>query len=477
MIENCQWKGQKLNYVSVRKVTDARAAMNILTERVWRCLRAPIVKDKASLIEDILSRNIDPFASAELTKDMYELSQSQIALCILIKFSKLRQESDALKSVIPALIERFRLGVIGHFTQRQALQDGNYRGAAIYSGVMEGGRVDIHAQDSIITHVICKSETELKHMSHTLLDFARDVGWQFLNKAGAIGQKYWDFNTRRMISTKHSKSVSVIFKEMKSLPTMKGSNMKIEVTDYNTIRLVNIESNRKYTILSYRIRTRDLGDNDTHEPDGTSEENHVSTWLRSDKMPVLNIEEEILTNAEYEAWACDTIRRRLMGLNKLPNLDSLFEQSPDEALIADDNDSDTSEFMRMAAQEVMTLEDLELFSNLFNADDSSSEDNSKSDDNDVERIRLEEFDSTVNKDMSWLDYVKMPFKPGITVDSAVTNKYFDPFIEVYTDVFGKLFLNFFVKKPDSLCHLIKSKRKRTAENAEMFYAGMFDEIM
>jgi hypothetical protein len=249
------------------------------------------------------------------------------------------------------------------------------------------------------------------------------------------------------------------------------------VTDYNTIRLINIESSRKYTILSYRVKTRDLGDNGTHEITQHDNSGHVSTWLRSDRSSVKSIEDMIITNRSYESWACDTLRRRLMGLNKLPNLDSLFEVDADEVLANEETDSDTSSFMRAAAQEMLTMDDLEMFSEMFCDDASESEES----DNDIivetERLKLEEFEGSQMQDMSWLDYVKMPFKPGIAVDSAVTNRYFDDFIEIYTDSFGKKFLNYFVKKPETMRSLVEFKRNRELEDKEIFSIERFDEIV
>jgi len=478
MIENCQWRGRKLNYVSVKRVLDAQSSMKMLTERIWRCLRAPLVQNKAELIEEILSRNVDPFASAQMSRDMYELSQSQIALSILIKFSKLQKESSSLHVLIPALIERFRLGVIGYFSRRQQLQGPSYVGPAVYTGLFEGCRVEISALDDCVTGIVCRNEVELNKCSHTVQDFIRDLGWHLLHKPGSQGMKYWDFAAQRMVRTKHARSVKVTFKDLKNLPEMKGDNMKIEVTDYNTIRLVNVESKRSYTILSYRIRTRDLGDNDTHAPADMEDNSHVSKWLRSDKARVDAIEKLILCDKSYESWACDTLRRRLMGLNRLPNLDSLFELDPDGPTTNDDSDSDTSSFMRAAAQEMLTVEDLEAFSAMFGNDqDSSDEGSSSGNGHETERLKLEEFEGSHFQDMSWLDYVKMPFKPGIAIDSAVTNKYFDDFIDKYTEVFGKRFLNYFVTKPDNLVSLVNSKIKREAEDIVIFKLKDYDEIV
>jgi hypothetical protein len=489
MVENCQWKGQKLNYVSVKNVTDARAAMQMLTERIWRSLRAPMIIDKSTFIENLLEENIDPFASAELTRDMYELSQSQIALSILIKYAKNRSSSSLINSIIPSLIERFRLGVIGHFSLRQIPKDGMYRGPAIYTGVMEGFRVEIHAKDQFVEKIICASEHELSHMSHTILDFVKDLGWNFLVPAQKVKTSYWDFNVKRLVSTKHVRSVRVVFKRLTALPEMRTNSMRLEVTDYSTIRLVCIDHGRKYTILSYRIRTRDLGNNDTHDKtDESSSDDHVSSWLRSDKMHVESIEDQIIKDSDYEKWACDTLRRRLMGLNKLPNLDSLFEQKPDSAETIDDDKSasDTSDFMRMAAMEMMSINEMEEFAAMFGLPDGESDSDEEVVDSidminknteEMSRMQLVETDETMIKDLSWLDYVKMPFKPAIIIDSAVTNKYFDDFIEVYSDVFGKQFLNFFVMKPTSIVNMIHAKRKRVIENNEMFPTRGFDEIV
>jgi hypothetical protein len=283
-----------------------------------------------------------------------------------------------------------------------------------------------------VKKVICVNEVELCHFSHTLWDFIKDLGWTVLHNPASHQEKYWDFNVRRLVRTKHVRSVKVEFQKLKGLPELSTAGMKLEVTDYNTIRLVNYDDGRKYTILSYRVKTRDLGSNDTHEARSDEDsDDHVSTWLRSDRMRVKAIEDEIISNPDYESWVCDTLRRRLMGLNKLPNLDSLFEQEADSVQIDEDDDSDTSSFMRMAAQEMMTAEDLEAFEFMFREESDSSDAGSSGDDDSLHRLALEEIGESSIKDMSWLDYVKMPFRPGISVDSAVTNKYFDDFIDVY----------------------------------------------
>jgi hypothetical protein len=271
--------------------------------------------------------------------------------------------------------------------------------------------------------------------------------------------------------------VLVEFQKLKGLPELSTAGMKLEVTDYSTIRLVNIDHGRKYTILSYRVKTRDLGANDTHSVTSEEDQNdHTSVWLRSDRMKVQAIENEIMNNPDYESWACDTLRRRLMGLNRLPNLDSLFEQEPDSISTTNDDDSDTSSFMRMAAQEMMTPEDLDMFEYMFR-DASDSSDGESTSDSDPQRFALEEVTDSAIRDMSWLDYVRMPFKPGISVDSAVTNKFFDDFIDDYFSIFGKVFLNLFVKKPLTLRALIVTKRKREAENEVMFSDSNFDDVV
>jgi hypothetical protein len=334
------------------------------------------------------------------------------------------------------------------------------------------------AQDSIVQVVRCANEMELTHMSHTLWDFVKDLGWTVLHPQRRPDSKYWDFNVRRMVRTKHVRSVKIEFQKLRGLPELSTAGMKLEVTDYNTIRLVNFDGGRKYTILSYRVRTKDLGSNDTHKRSITDDSSdHISTWLRSDRMQVRLIEDEVLSNPDYESWTCDTLRRRLMGLNKLPNLDSLFEQSADSISINHDDDSDTSDFMRMAAQEVMTPEDLEMFEYMFRDESESSDSDTADAVEDNQRLALEELTDNAIKDLSWLDYVKMPFRPGISVDSAVTNKFFDDFIEDYSLIFGKVFLNFFVKKPLSLRILILTKRKREVENDEMFSSSNFDDVV
>lgn len=85
MVENCQWRGRKLNYVTVYTVADAGDAMKMLTERVWRCLRAPCVEDKTDMVQEILQCSIDPFASSKLDRRMHELSRSQIAMSVLAR--------------------------------------------------------------------------------------------------------------------------------------------------------------------------------------------------------------------------------------------------------------------------------------------------------------------------------------------------------------------------------------------------------
>jgi hypothetical protein len=192
LIENCQWRGQKLNYVTVETLDDARSCMQVLTERLWRCLRAPIrQEEKISVIEDILSKNADPFASAELSQSMYELTSGQIALSVLIKFAKYKDDVSTYSKLIPSLIERFKLGVVGYFSVRQRLIGGAYVGPCVYLARMEGCSVEIHAYDDTVKKIVCRSMAELKHMSYTLLDFIKDLNWNLLHKPVHGAKEYF----------------------------------------------------------------------------------------------------------------------------------------------------------------------------------------------------------------------------------------------------------------------------------------------
>jgi bacterioferritin (cytochrome b1) len=288
-----------------------------------------------------------------------------------------------------------------------------------------------------------------------------------------------------MIKVKSSRSVHVSFREMKPISTLKSENMSLEITSYNTLRLINEEDGRRYTILSYRISNRDLGSNDTHQSSYTETDDYLSSWLKSKPYEIKAIEDKILEEAEYEQWSCDTLRRRLIGLNKLPNLDSLFESSADTLETTSVEERKFDELSSNLASTTIDISELDSMRKMFGVtddssssnDDASSEQKEENDENGLERFIREMSEEQPMVDFSWLDYFHEPFRPGLSNDSAVTNKYFDDFIDRYTDIFGSDFYKFFVKKPDGMRKLIELKRSRELENAIMFSSSHYHDIV
>jgi hypothetical protein len=384
---------------------------------------------------------------------------------------KLRKESEKLLDIIPPLIERFRLGVIGYFSTRQSFVSGHYVGAGVYSATMEGYRVEIFAEGSTVTKILVADKTELKFISNTLLEFIKDIGWDVLHRKHATAIDYWDFNAKRMTKLKHQRSVFVEFKKLTSLTRISGSTLELEVSGYNNIRLINNDGDRRYTILSYRIKTKDLGFNDSHEPSEIDSKlpSLVSSWLRSVSPEIMELEEKILEDNDFSNWASEAIKNRLIGLNRIPNL-TLTEKSEEatqeeEPVVGSDIDD-------IAGFAMSTLTNADEMISLFGLNDDSSSDSSEST---MERLVLYG-DEASARDFSWLDFLKSPFKPGMSIDSSITNKYFDMFITDYIDAIGTSFLRSFIYKLPDMRELIRIKRVRKAENAKLSDSLLVDIV-
>jgi hypothetical protein len=273
-----------------------------------------------------------------------------------------------------------------------------------------------------------------------------------------------------MVKNKGARTVHVVFKDIKPLTSLTTDSMTLEITSYNTLRIVNEEKGRRYTLLSYKISTRDIGNNDTHSENSEEFDDYLSSWLRSKPYLVKEIEDRVEEDQDFELWACDTLRRRLIGLNKLPNLDALFDATDDTL---ETNSSEERKLDELGAEMAFTMADDEELENMrklfaYESSESSAADDQKeetlSDEDTMERFVMELNDEQPMIDFSWLDYVREPFKPGISNDSAVTNKYFDEFIESYSTVFGGDFYRYFVRKPEGLRKIIQLKRSRELEN-------------
>jgi hypothetical protein len=393
----------------------------------------------------------------------------------LIKFVKLKNESKALMDIIPPLIERFRLGVVGYFSRRQDFIQGSYVGKGVYSAVMEGFRVEIHVMSNTVEKIICGNETELKFLSNTLYDFIKDLGWNLLHRKHIGDVEYWDFNSRRKSKFKNQKTVFVVFEKLKSLTTITGSNLELEVSSYNNIRLINVDGDRRYTILSYRIKTKDLGFNDTHieTEDDKKLPNFVSKWIRSDSAIVSEIEDKILIDPDFEQWSTETLKNRLIGLNRIPNmnLQTIIELSEDPIEISDIAiDAETAGNLDFALS--TAGDESEMFALFGSVDDVSSESSEG-----VELERLVLFgDESAGKDFSWLDFLKSPFKPGLTIDSSITNKFFDNFIQEYIEVLGATFMKSFIYSKPDLINMINIKRRRKIENLTLGGSSFVDMV-
>jgi hypothetical protein len=202
-------------------------------------------------------------------------------------------------------------------------------------------------------------------------------------------------------------------------------------------------------------------------------------------MAVSEIERRILDDTDYENWCCDTIRRRLIGLNRLPNLDSLFENDDDDGELSSTESDDINELANFLAMASLEEDQLAEYSELFFPDGQSSSSSEPLDeeisealnDADMERIMAMDYSDTEHKDLSWLDYVRLPFNPSINHDSAVTNKYFDDFIQEYFSSFGRRFYKFFVRKPNTMSQLVVVKRKRELEDGDVFGLSEVDMIV
>jgi hypothetical protein len=323
--------------------------------------------------------------------------------------------------------------------------------------------------------VICNNETELKFISNTLYDFIRDLGWNLLHRKHLGDIEYWDFNTRRKTKMKHQKSVFVVFENLRSLTTISGSTLELEVSSYNNIRLINVDGDRRYTILSYRIKTKDLGFNDTHieTEDDKKLPNFVSKWIRSDSAIVSEIEDKILIDPDFEQWSTETLKNRLIGLNRIPNmnLQTIIELSEDPIEISDIAiDAETAGNLDFALS--TAGDESEMFALFGSVDDVSSESSEG-----VELERLVLFgDESAGKDFSWLDFLKSPFKPGLTIDSSITNKFFDNFIQEYIEVLGATFMKSFIYSKPDLINMINIKRRRKIENLTLGGSSFVDMV-
>jgi len=479
IVENCQWKGRRLHFEMVDEHDDFSSSMKLLTERVWRSLRAPYPGERSELVEDILSHSIDLFASAKIVSKIYNLSKGQVALGIMAKFAKMKKDNDMRNELIPSYIERYRMGVLGGFLVRQHLVEGLWSGPCVFSGTMEGVRLEIHAHNNIATRVVCRCKDDLKICSHTVKSFIKDMSWICLDSALPFGADYWDFNSQKIIKTKHINSISVEFKDLRSLPGMSVKSLSLEVSRYDSIRLVNHDGDRKYTVLSHKIVPRDLGMNQTHNVVDGCYPDMTSHWLRSDVVEVKKIEERITTDPSFDDWCCDTLRRRLMGRNKMPNLDSVFEQHSDIVHVTSDDEDDGLEaFMQLAATETLSAEEALDFEQLFGSPSTESEGSSSADNNEQKmRDFTEFFDEPDFKDLSWLDCFKETVVPLMSVDSAISNKFFDDFIYEYDLIFKETLTNYLAGRPDSLKPLVEAKRSRMIENQNLAGRGPFLDLV
>jgi hypothetical protein len=469
MIENCQWKGQKLNYIRTDSVEDTDHSMRILTERVWRCLRAPRVPDKVKFVESILETSTDMFASTDMTNSIYNLTKNQMALAILIKFVKLKKDKGNLLQIIPGLIQRYSMGIIGRFTVVQSFVNGAYVGEGEYSGSMEGCKIIIKIRDQSVKEIVVESEDHLRKMSDTIKTFCREIGLTMVYDI-TPNKQMWNFKVKRMTKLKNLDSCYVRFKDMKNSPEMSYKSMELQISSFDKIRLINKECGRQYTILSFRVRPSDLGRLDEHSDVNNCSDELTAHWLASTPVVTKYLEDEILRDPNLESWASNTLRRRLQGRNRLPNLDSIYNdpvENVESEVNKELNDIEIKATMSSIAMQCFTQEDAEFFAELmpFDSDTSSQ---CSSEDSKTELLVPLMFQEMEQEDLSWLLAYKEPTEPRLIFDSAISNKFFDSFIKDYFEVFGPSFYMHMVKCPSTLSDLIYEKRKRSESNQNLF---------
>jgi hypothetical protein len=470
MIENCQWRGQKLNYIKTDKTEDTDQSLRIITERIWRCLRAPRIENKKRFITEILRNSTDMFVSSKMTNEIYNLTRNQMALSILIKYVKLQGNPDKIMDIIPSLIQRYSLGVIGQFTEVQSFQDGQYAGKGEYTGTMEGCRVIIKMHNMSVTEIVAESEVHMRKMSDTIRTFCKEIGLTMVSKL-RHGMQMWNFRVKRPTKLKNLDSCYVRYKPMVNVPEISYKKLSIEADGLDRIKLLNNDSGRLYTILSFRIKPSDLGRLEYVEELVDDVDLLTSHWLRSQPVITKQLEDEILSDRTLESWAAQTLRRRLQGRNRLPNLDSLFDETLVEETETkenkEDNKTEVETSMSAIAMQTFTQEDADEFMELlaFDSDTSSQSSNSETRTELMVPLMFQEFEQ---EDLSWLLAYKEPSEPRMTFDSAISNKFFDSFIKDYFETFGPTFYMHMVRCPSSLCDMIHEKRYRNESNKKLF---------
>jgi hypothetical protein len=231
-------------------------------------------------------------------------------------------------------------------------------------------------------------------------------------------------------------------------------DMSLELTSYNVLRLVHRdEQGRKTTVLSLSIRTKDV-----YEHTGSSvhtDDETVNKWVNGEPEKVAFLEEMILTSPAFDNWCSETLRKRLIGQNRIPNIDYGLEREEDSVSTEMSDHSSVEEVMAQLALEEVSEAEMMKFSQMFELQESSE----SSDSDPTERVvEISMLGVESSMDFSWLDQTSGPVSPSLATDSAVTNHYHNEFISEYSNVMGREFRLFMARRPSSLASLVRYKR-------------------
>jgi hypothetical protein len=452
MIENCQWKGHRLNSKRSEKAVDSKFSIKIIIEKIWRALRAPeFNKSKADLVKDIILSNVDPFSNTEIMNSVYSMSKSERAMSMIIKSVKMQnQMSDS--SLIPRLLESLRMGVVGCFIKKQKFDKmlHKYTGRGTFAGKMDGISVQLEIFNNTCTRATCRSEESLKACSDTMLNFIRSMNWEFPESTSR--GKWWDFSKKSTKSFKSSRTCLIVdIREVVSLPRYDVDKLELEVTSYNSIRVIAKQNEgRSFTLISHIIRPKDLGYNDQHDFVG-DDEDLISHWLCSKSVDHKVIEDKILNDRNFDSWAAECLRRRLLGMGKLPSVIDDFDDASSESTPSLGSTDARDFFMAQFDDDFCT----DIFGEPDLSEDLDDEFDMDIDMFGMERISIHE--QVDNVDFSWVDYKMLPVSVSASVDPAVTNYFFDLFIFEYSRILGPRFVQFISKKRPSLVQLVNAK--------------------
>jgi len=415
MIENCQWKGHRLNVSTTEDVKASQTVLQTLSEKIWRCLRSPTSSSrKIEIIEELIDVNVDPLSNKSIMSNLYSMSRSERSLSFIIKAVKYSKVGLQYSNILP-ILEFLKMGVIGSFVIRQPFENGLYIGKGLFSGKFDGHRCNIHLHDSTVSKLVISSKESLSLFSDTLYDFIKSMGWKSdLIRAGSR----WNF-IKRAVSHKASPRSYIIetIGPMTVLPVYDSKSIFLELTNYNCLRVRCEDSHKRLmTLLSHKIQVRDLGSNSKH--DMPPRPNEVDYWISSSPYPIEDLVKKINTVEFFAEWSADCLTKRIVGRGFLPDVSDVFStEEPQEE--APEVDVDFSMF----------------YSARYDGFDKSSfldEDQMEPGEMEIgglDSTRIVEMDEAFKEQVSWFDYRMLPFSPAASVDCAYTNLFFDGLID------------------------------------------------